>query len=370
MKPKRKRTDLITHGLIGLMALLVWWRAADGTQSSRIVPVRVVIDSSDPGIAVPARTQGWFSVDLTLRGTERTLARIATRVENEGVRIPINVDNAAANEFQPMVINTLEECRAASIFEDSGVSIEEVTPTSLTIELDRVITKLIDVSDRIGTIQVEGDTIVQPSKVNLTMRKSDFDAWPQPHMLELVLPTDAVEFLTPGEPKTLKDVEVLPRGLTRDEVRNEILPTTDVTITMKEIRREFEVSKPVRINLIMPPQQDQFIELSPTRLTDVTIYCSPDLQEKIRRDEAVVIAQLQLRGRDIEARMDRKRIAGFAVIDAAGIVTTVDGHVGDQPDLLDNQRPMVEVAFGNEDESPVAPGVSRPGDSPSNESSD
>ena len=200
-----------------------------------------------------------------------------------------------------------------------------------------------------GVVQTDGDIVVEPAQVMVTFPGRLMPSNPDDLIVEAVVDRSEIDRLSPGIPHRLENVAVrLPRSLARDgTVRGEPAEVA-LSFTIRSQIRELALESPVRVQLVGPAEDTEFVVFEPKHLSDVTVSAPISIIERIESGDLIVLAWVHIKSSEKESRIERKRVAMFVAMptnDENAAPVTVDARVGDAGET----RPEIKVTITERD---------------------
>lgn len=329
-------TDIPAFLVITAVAVLVWSWAAGETRSDEKLEIRATFraDEETPGRwEFEPRSVGLV---LDVSGSRLSVRRAREQLQD----VVLDVRAAEGTSLIELEQLLLAAPEAAGL----GITINGVTPPRLEVRIRRIITERATVSRTIPGIELEGEAEVGRDSVEVELPKEARDAVQGPLVVEPVLPADVLGEGSLGTRVTWNDVPLRVRGLP-DDVRVTIRPPTiELSFTPRQRTDAIVLSKAVRVNVLVSPEDRERIELDPGRLFDVRIEGPSDVIASLRDDvdparAGVPMAVLQLRSVELAGNITEKRISGFVVVMPDGRMVPVDGRIA----ATGERRPRIGV---------------------------
>jgi len=327
----RHRTDPVTFALITAVTLLIWYWAAGETRD-RIdvrgsVRLQVVADASwqvrPENLLVTAEFEGSRS---SLRAARTALAGLV-------IDVPPGANDAFA-------LDLVDEIARHPDIRATGATVAAVDPPTAEVRVERLVRRRAEVVPMLPGIETTEPPEVRPPSVLVTLPESLANLLPEGLAVEPMLTDRRRAELEPGRAQELVGVPVRISGYdgSLEDVRFEP-PLVTVEVTVQSQTAVLDVPRPVRVNLLVAPEDEELVRIDPPQLNGVRIEASSDILEQVASGEAIVLAQLHLLSREREARIRSKRIGGFVVVLPNGRLVPVQGRI------LETDEPRPEISL-------------------------
>ncbi len=295
---------------VTVITLLIWVLAeAESVRvDSRSITVQIRPDPEGPRVLMvdPAETFNG-AVSVRLEGSTASLDTIA-----EDLRSPIVVTPELLNlpaGTGKFVIDLKSALRAHPVFRDRGVTPIEASPETLTVSVDELVTRKVQVGVAVpDTVLLQGVAEADPNEVDVRL----------PARLALALPADAeliarpdpgaVSQLQKGRPQTLPGVRLeLPQAIRTDPMAQFARPepaAVDVTLTIQsgtETLRLASVPVGLRVSPFDLERLDIQMALEERDIADVEVTGPRDLMKQISEGKIQVFAVVPLDWQQLEA---------------------------------------------------------------------
>ena len=283
-----------------LVTMLIWIWAARETRDQRQVVVQIEFLARNPAdwfIGTDANT-----VSVTLQGSRQALRDFAAS-SSEPFRFTPGIDGV------PDAVGTHPIDVAALLarderFSDLGLSIEECEPSSIQLELDRIVSVQAEVRPDLPGARLDGDPVVTPSTVQLSMRQQTRTRFPEKITLIAGAEPWRIDQLASGQEHTL-DVRVATPETLIGEPNVRIVPNSvSVEFSIKSQIRMTTLDT-VRVHLAGPWEDgdDYKVEIDPTSLRQVTISGDAELIRRITAESLKVFAFVHVSSQQKEQRI-------------------------------------------------------------------
>ena len=238
------RSDLLNLVAAAIIALLIWAYANDRTRESVTAAGTVRFTVADPR-AQYVEPSGSVSVTVEVRGSRRALERIEDELRN-GVMLSSGKGDipSAAGEH---TIDLAEALAHEPAFAAMGVEIVRVRPESQRISVGTLATEQVPVTAVLPSAAVQGDIVVDPPVVAVTL-PAEARAAVGALNVDAVVDTKNME---PGKPQQV-DVDLrLPEALARwKELCRVVPPRGKVSFTLLATSGEAKLARvPVRLSV-------------------------------------------------------------------------------------------------------------------------
>jgi hypothetical protein len=330
------RTDLSAFLVITAVSVLVWSWAAGETRIAESLDIRATFQAD-------AETPGRWEFEPRSMVVELELggSRLSVRRAREQLRDLI-LEVRAEEGVQTIDLERLilEAPEAAGL----GVTLNAVTPPRADVRIRRIITERATVSRTIPGIELEGEAEVERDSVDVTLPQDVRARIQGPLVVEPVLPPDVIGEGSLGTRVTWKDVPLRVRGVPEGARPTISPPTLQLTFTPRRRTDAIVLSKAVRVNVLVSPEDRERIEVDPGRLFDVRLEGPSDVIASLRDDvdparAGIPMAVLQLRSLELAGNITDKRISGWVVLMPDGRMVAVDGRIVGTGE----QRPRIGV---------------------------
>ena len=206
------------------LTLVIWYLADQATQRNGDAEVQITIKPHDPVIHIDPRSPR-FSV--TFVGSTRAIERLQTDTKDR----PLEVEWPLPESYSRSQRHTIP---AKDLIEDlpairaRGVSVERVSPETLTLTLDRLETVSMPLVADTGRIKV-GELRFDPPEVEVTLPSRQLDIIPEDDRRVTVRLVEQIEGIPPGG-EFRQDVPVEPRI---GELRAVAIVPNQVSVTLR-----------------------------------------------------------------------------------------------------------------------------------------
>jgi len=220
---------------VALVAALIWVYADMEFTRERSFTVVVDLETSDPDLALLSTSQ--VEVSLTLQGNIAGLENF----EHLGESLRYDVSQYGPSE-DPIAIPTREILLQTAQVGQSGLTLVACTPSSISVRLDQVLSKELDVEFRHTGGTVAG-AVVTPSKVRIRVAQSQW----QEILRRTATPTLRTETVNLQKVDTSKpfpaEIEPVVAGVSVQPIRK----TVEVQVQVAELTKTRTLGVPVRV---------------------------------------------------------------------------------------------------------------------------
>ena len=290
----RVKTGLV----VAVLTLLVWVLAESRTlRTEQVTLVVTIAEEGDGASLVRVTDQSWGDeVEVTLVGSAAVVADTRERL---GGQVTLMVGRELPSAPGEHAVPLRDALRKNEALRDSGVSISEIRPESVTIEVDRAQNVTVPVATRLPPGRVDAPPRVSPATVTLRAPASAMEGI-DPASLEAVAEIDPalLDDIAPGREEVTSGVRLrAPAALGGAWHVSMAPPMVDVTVVVRTRTRSHTIPRlPVQV-LLPPPELGRWrIELAPedTDLFDVVITGPSDAVERVASGEAPPVAVVSL----------------------------------------------------------------------------
>jgi hypothetical protein len=316
------RSEIYNAIAAAVIALLVWAYANDRTQESTTVTGMVRLAPSDPR-ELYAEPTAAFTVSLEVRGSRRAIER----VENT---LRAGLSMQTGSEGVPGTVGTHEVELADAIGNDAAISstgaeITRATPRIMRVEIGRLVTDQVQVTPVLPRAAVQGEIVVDPPVVTVTMPESARSSLGA-ITLDALVDTKNLE---PGRTHSV-DVELkLPESLSRwKELSRVVPPRAKVTFALLATKAEFTLSSvPVEVAIAPAALELYRVSVPPgsAYLQNVVVTGPLASIDRLRSGDFLPAAVVSLDSRTLTSGVRRLPVTswrlpeGVTLISAAGI---------------------------------------------------
>jgi len=302
---------LRTFLLVAPVTALIWvFAEAESLRATPRLPLELVFaptPGSDRIVDVANSTGSGVRVEVVLEGSAAALDQ-AERALRGPVVLTLGVDTVP-REPGAHLIKLADALAAVPALRDRGISIRSITPDTVTIIVDQLITRDLPVEFPLAG-EVDGPPDVKPRTVRLTLPAAD----------DIRLPTDAAAIahlddetwsrLIPGRRETITGVRLaLPPGIAGSRHARLDPPVADVALTVRTRTASIKLpTVPVSLRLsptevntweVVVPEQDRL-------LTDITVSGPADQIRQLQDKALTVLAVVSLNFEELERGIPSK----------------------------------------------------------------
>lgn len=280
----RARTFIV----VTILALLVWILAESQTLriQSAAGQIRFETGSNTRVVRVNPTDPFRGTVELRLSGSA---GRMDDLLEALRQPIAVNVDSESPSGTGLRVVNLRDALRLTPEFEQSGISLIEVNPRFVQVEVDELVQRDVPVRIELPDVEVQGAARAEPETVRFSLPRSISEALPvEEAYVRATVQPDQIANLPTGRPQRIASVRVVPSpALAEAWQARQSRAQVGVTLTLRS-RTETEVlpTVPVQVRVaptellrfdISIPEEDRFLH-------DVTVRGPSTAIERMRND--------------------------------------------------------------------------------------
>lgn len=327
------RNEFWTYVIVTALTLLVWFWAASETRTETSIYPTLVFEAPGTGWNVKPSER---TVTVRVEGSNRA-TQLASTTMPRRLQVPI----PPAGEAGALELDLLRELRQQPELRATGVSVVAVDPPYIELQVDELVPITAQVRVELPGIQTEGEPVVDPREVTVNVPRRLRSTIDTLVVDAVVGPAANIAGLEPGISHTKTDVPLrLPDSL-RGEAGVSITPATvDVSFTIRSRIQQLTLDA-VRVQVSSDPKNlleyDVEILEADNVLRNVKVSAESDLIRMIEDGTAKVAAIIQLTTRDLEEKIESKRVTYFRVIisekDRPERGETIHATVGDTDDL-------------------------------------
>lgn len=310
--------DLKTITIVTVLSALTWALAESQTLRTQALTLRVALEDGSTGpsertlgpVVRVDPAQPWDgAAELALTGSAALIDGLADRLRG---RAALVVGRELPTEPGTHTINLRDALRASEAFRASGVTIESVSPESVTIQVDQLETRELTIRVSLPDgVEPETTPAPRPASVILTAPAALLDALEPGATAVATVTPEQVEPLLPGRDETLTAVRVTPPASIAGAWAVRLDPArADVTIRLRSKSSSLTIPRlPVQL-LIAPAEAGRWtveVEPSDQDLIDVTLTGPQEQLDRIRRSEVRPMAFVSLTFEELEAGVASKR---------------------------------------------------------------
>ncbi len=302
-----------TAVVVTMLSVLVWVVAEGESLASERLEVQTAItgDESARLVMVIASDAVWAGgVVLELEGGAASISRV-----REALRTGIELRPGMAGiPLEPgrHTVELAEAVRGLPALEGSGITLGAIEPERVDVEIERLLTREIDVTLRLPEGMAVSSVVAEPRRVRLTYPSSAASAVDQGVEIIAEIAQDQVEALRVGSRSTIRDVPLaLPDVLTGNRFAA-IEPGSVSVIATLEQREDSVTLDAVPVRIQRPAFQAErwVVSVAETDqlLSGVVVTGPSDLIGRIRSNDLRVFATLSLTPDDLDARITEKAV--------------------------------------------------------------
>ncbi len=299
--------NLPTIALVTVITLLIWILAE--SESVKVITVRADIqlssDPSGPRVLVVEPTQGFTGVvNLKLEGTTARIDALAEKLRRRLVISPAVPGMPTRPGVHAIDLRTI--LRAHPVLRDSGVTIAESDPATVSVVLDDLMTRTVPVRVDIPDADLEGVPESTPATVSLLV-PSVLESELTPDLVVFARPDPAAIARLPEGRRTVPNVRVdlpesLRTGVLASFVRIDPAQVT-ISITLRS-RTDSATVAAVQVQLRIPPVEygnwDITVPQDDWSISDVIVSGPRDVIAQIRDRTLSVLAVVPLGFEELE----------------------------------------------------------------------
>ncbi|MEO1584352.1 MAG: hypothetical protein AAFR96_07265 [Planctomycetota bacterium] len=322
---------------VTLLAVIVWVVAEGESLATERLELRLDL-AGEPAdaqglVVVPRATERWSGrVTLEVEGASASTSRIVEALRS-GVSLTPGMPGVPT-EPGVHTIDLAEVIRGLPEVAGSGLSLGQVRPERVEVEVERLLTRELDVTVRLPDGIDVSSVVAEPRRVRLTYpsaASADVDRG-----VEVIaeVAQDQVSGLSVGARSVLRDVPLrLPESLSGSRFAS-VQPLTVSIIATLEAREDTVTLDAVPVRIQRPAfQADRWVvrvEAEDQLISGVVVAGPSDLIAKIRSNELRIAATVSLTPDDLDARIDQKAVT-----------------FGDLPSPLrfEGERPVVRLSI-------------------------
>lgn len=309
---RRHAGGLRTASVSVVVALLVWV-VAEGESLGRErldIPVLIQADAQS-GWMVAAAGSGWSGrVFVELDGPTSAVTRVRDRLR-QGLLVAPG-DQGVPLEPGTHAIDLAGLLRQTPGVSGSGVAIATVEPALLTVMIERIQTREVDV-----TVVMPGDAevsavVAQPRRVRLTFPSAALPLVDEGVEIAAVVSPDQLAALSLGDRATVRDVPLRLPVVLEGQPFVRLDPAAVSVIATLEDREDSVTLDTVPVQIQRPAFQAERwsvrVEEEDQLLTGVVVSGPAELIARIRAGELRVFATVTLSPDDLDNRVTRKEV--------------------------------------------------------------
>lgn len=295
----RVKTGLV----VAVLTALVWVLAESRTLRTEQVSLVVTITDEGDGASLVRVTDDLWKgeVEVTLLGSAAVVADARERI---GGRVALAVGRELPATPGQHAIALRDALRRTEALRDSGVTIQEIRPETVAIQVDRAVEVSVPVAVRAPAGRLDAPARVSPATVRVRAPASAMEGI-DAAALEAVAEIDPalLDNVAPGREEVISGVRLRTPGPLAGVWHVSMAPPiVDVTVVVRTRTRSHTIPRlPVQV-MLPPPELGRWrIELAPedTDLFDVVITGPSDAVERVASGEASPMAVVSLTFQDL-----------------------------------------------------------------------
>ncbi|MEZ6241446.1 MAG: hypothetical protein R3B57_00220 [Phycisphaerales bacterium] len=303
----RIKTGLV----VAVLTVLVWVLAESRTlRTEQVTLVVTIADEGDGANLVRVTDPQWKGeVEVTLLGSAAVVADMRERL---GGRVALVVGRELPGSPGEHVVPVRDALRKTEALRDSGVTIQEIRPETVAIQVDRSVETSIPVTVRAPTGRLDAPPKSSPASVLVRAPASAMEGI-DTSTLEAVAEIDPelLDNVAPGREEVISGVRLkTPTPLAGAWHVSMAPPIVDVTVVVRTRTRSHTIPRlPVQV-MLPPPELGRWrISLAPedTDLFDVVITGPSDAVEKVASGEVSPQAVVSLSFQELAQGIDSKQ---------------------------------------------------------------
>jgi hypothetical protein len=318
---------LRTFMIVTLITVMVWLLAESRMVLTRTLEAQVVFTSVPPASGSSADDEGGLVVRQALSPAERALgvesairsARIQVEGSTSGIdqfvrllqgRIELRIGREIPAESGIHMLDLREVLRQSSELAVHGLTITQVSPATVMVEVDRLETREFRIGvDMPAGVELDGVPRTDPPMVRVVAPSS---VLAQVKTTQASVQIDSVKVaqLAQGRLETIPGVAIELPGIDRQGWHTQIEPAqVDVFLTLRTLTEQMTIDR-LPVQVLMAPGEigDWRVEISDADKDLVNIVIAGPAQEieQLRSGEIVPRAFVSLTFEDLERRISSK----------------------------------------------------------------
>ena len=308
----KRKDDTIAILFVTLLAVLIWLWSAARTEDDRTI--NTTLHFVTPEGSTSSVTPESKPIRLTVKGSRTSLNEADEACKN-GLFISIAADDGVET------IDIASRIIALSAIHSTGIDIISTEPSAVTLTVQTMINVEVAVEPLLPGVTVSGDVTVDPATVTLRIPKQFREQLPEAMTVTAVVSESNLEQLQPGFVNALAASIQLPADL---NARGIVIEPNRVSLSFKIQSKTYKATLPQVRVLLAGPAEDYAaysVSLPVKIIPNVTVEADVDLITKIASGDITVFAILRLASRDMEQRIESKRVTSFMAIleDGTGV---------------------------------------------------
>ena len=298
----KRKDDTLAILFVTVLAVLIWIWAATRTEGERTISTTLHFKA--PEGSASTITPSSKPVRLTFKGPRGSLDT-AEDLCAQGIDIDLASDDG------DITLDVQTRINENNLFRNSGAEVTTADPTVLTLNVQTLISVEAVVEPVLPSVTVSGDVTVDPSTVTLLLPKSIRDTLPEAITVSAVVSERILEQLQPGAVHTRNASIQLPESL---EDKGVVAEPSRISLSFKIQSKTDKTTLPQVRVLIAGPAEDYAafnVALPVKIIPNVTIEADKDIIAKIASGDVTVFAIVRLASREMEQRIESKRVTAF-----------------------------------------------------------
>ncbi len=308
----KQKDNTIVILFVTILAVLIWLWSAARTEDER--NIYTTLHFKAPEGSSSTVTPSSKPIKLTLKGPRSSLDAVDEACRN-GINLSIATDTGE------ITIDVATRISAIDSIKSTGADVIAVDPNSLTLKVQNMVNVEAVVEPVLPNVTVSGDVTIDPATVVLRIPKQFRNQLPEALSVTAVVSESVLEQLQPGVVHTRDASIQLPDALDGKEIQVE---PNRVALSFKIQSKTDKTTLPqVRVLIAGSAEDysDYFVSLPVKIIPNVTIEADKDLISKISAGDVTVFAIVRLASRDMEQRIESKRVTSFLAMleDGSGV---------------------------------------------------
>lgn len=283
----RARTFIV----VTIITLLVWILAEGQTLRTQNAAAKISFQTGSNTRIVRIDPGESFDGSVTAKVTGST-GRLEDLLDALRAPIVINVDAETSSGSGLRAIDLRDALRSVPPFAQSGISLAEVDPQFVQVEVDDLVQRDVPVRVELPDVQLEGTYRVTPETVRFSLPKTLSESLPAEDVyVRAVVQPEQIANLPTGREQTIASVRVVPSQVLTDAWYSRAARTqVSLTLTLRSrTATELIPTVPVQVR-VAPTELERFdisIPESDRFLHDVTVRGPSTLIERMRADSTL-----------------------------------------------------------------------------------
>ena len=308
----KRKDNTLAILFVTVLAVLIWLWSAARTEDER--NIYTTLHFRAPEGSSSTVTPQSKPIKLTLKGPRSSLDAVDEACRN-GISLSI------ATEGGEITIDIATRINAIDAIRSTGADVISVDPSSITLKVQNMVIVVAVVEPLLPSVTVSGDVTVDPATVNLRIPKQVRSQLPEAVTVNAVVSESVLEQLQPRFVHILDASIQLPELLDGQGV---LIEPNRVSLSFKIQSKTDKTTLP-QIRVLIAGSAEDYAEYSVTLpvkiIPNVTIEADKDLISKITSGDITVFAIVRLASRDMEQRIESKRVTSFMAMleDGTGV---------------------------------------------------